>query len=51
MKGAGGSYGFDRITEISADIEQAARAGDAWSIARELPLLSALLGQVQVVYR
>jgi HPt (histidine-containing phosphotransfer) domain-containing protein len=49
-KGAGGSYGFDRITEIAATIEQAAKASDAAIIQRELPVLSSYLDQIEVVY-
>jgi HPt (histidine-containing phosphotransfer) domain-containing protein len=50
MKGAGGSYGFDRITEIAACIEQAAKAGDALTIKRDLPVLGSYLDRVKVVY-
>ena len=50
MKGAGGSYGFDRISEIAAVIEQAAKAADATIIQRELPLLGAYLEHIEVVY-
>jgi HPt (histidine-containing phosphotransfer) domain-containing protein len=50
MKGAGGSYGFDRITEIAANIEQAAKAGNASPIARDLPALSSYLERIKVVY-
>lgn len=50
MKGAGGSYGFDRITEIAASIEQAAKAGDALTIKRDLPVLGSYLDRVKVVY-
>lgn len=49
-KGAGGSYGFDRITEMAAAIEQAAKASDAAIIQRELPMLSSYLDRVEVVY-
>lgn len=49
-KGAGGSYGFDRITEIAAAIEQAAKAADAVIIQWELPVLSSYLDRVEVVY-
>ena len=50
MKGAGGSYGFDRITELAAAIEQAAKTRDAAVIARELSLLTAYLDHVTVVF-
>ncbi|MGZ9133347.1 MAG: Hpt domain-containing protein [Nitrospira sp.] len=50
MKGAGGSYGFDRITEIDTHIEQAATAGNTSPIARDLPALSSYLDRIKVVY-
>ena len=50
MKGAGGSYGFDRVSEIAAIIEQAAKATDGSVIQRELPLLGAYLERIEVVY-
>ncbi|MEQ1680712.1 MAG: Hpt domain-containing protein [Nitrospira sp.] len=50
IKGAGGSYGFDRITEIAASIEQAAKTGDASTIERDLPALGSYLDRVKVVY-
>ena len=49
-KGAGGSYGFDRVTEIAAAIEQAAKVADATIIQWELPVLSSYLERVEVVY-
>ena len=49
-KGAGGSYGFDRITELATVIEQAAKAADAAIIQRELPMLSSYLDRVEVAY-
>lgn len=50
MKGAGGSYGFDRITEMAAIIEQAAKANDASTIAHDLPVLGSYLDRIQVAY-
>lgn len=50
IKGAGGSYGFDRVTEFGAAIERAAKAADADTIGRELPLLTAYLDRITVVY-
>jgi len=50
MKGAGGSYGFDRVTAMAATIEQAAKAGSAAPISTELSLLATYLEQVQVVF-
>ncbi len=50
MKGAGGSYGFDRITDMAASLEQAAKAGDVSTLEREIPMLRAYLDRVKVVY-
>lgn len=50
MKGAGGSYGFDRVTEMAAIIEQAARTGSAAPIETELAQLAGYLDRVQVVF-
>jgi HPt (histidine-containing phosphotransfer) domain-containing protein len=50
MKGVGGSYGFDRISEIASAMEEAAKAADASIIERELPALCAYLARVEVVY-
>ena len=50
MKGAGGSYGFDRVTAMAATIERAAKAGSAAPIAAELAVLATYLEQVQVVF-
>lgn len=50
MKGAGGSYGFDRVTAMAAIIEQAAKVEAAPPIEAELAQLAAYLDQVQVVF-
>jgi HPt (histidine-containing phosphotransfer) domain-containing protein len=50
MKGAGGSYGFDDISEIGQDIEEAALAGDRETISRAIVRLSSYLERVEVVY-
>ncbi|HMS83961.1 MAG TPA: Hpt domain-containing protein [Nitrospira sp.] len=50
MKGVGGSYGFDRVTDIATAIEHAAKAADAEAIRRELPVLESYLGCVEIVY-
>jgi HPt (histidine-containing phosphotransfer) domain-containing protein len=50
MKGAGGSYGFDRISDMAAAIEQAAMSDNTSTIARELPALSSYLDHIKVVY-
>lgn len=50
MKGAGGSYGFDRISEMAAAIEQAAKAGNSSSIEHDLSVLDSDLDRIKVVY-
>ncbi len=50
MKGAGGSYGFDAITDIGKSLEQAAMAKDSGGIKQTVQKLSAYLDCVEVVY-
>lgn len=50
MKGAGGSYGFDEISEIGEAIEEAALSGDKAAISVSLLRLSEYLERVTVVY-
>lgn len=49
MKGAGGGYGFDPITDIGAAIERAALASDSQSIAQGIAQLADYLARVDVV--
>jgi len=49
MKGAGGGYGFDRITEIGGTIETAAVNGDAAAIASANEELADYLARVEPV--
>ena len=50
MKGAGGSYGFDAITDIGKSLEQAAMAKDSDVIKKSVQELSTYLDCVEVVY-
>ena len=50
MKGSGGSYGFDAITEIGSKLEAAAEAQDSTEIAREVAELRDYLKRVEVVF-
>ncbi|MGH8656948.1 MAG: Hpt domain-containing protein [Gammaproteobacteria bacterium] len=50
IKGSGGGYGFETITELGAQIESAATAGDRLQIMRALELLKDYLERVHVVY-
>jgi HPt (histidine-containing phosphotransfer) domain-containing protein len=50
MKGAGGGYGFDAITEIGGALEQAAHSADREEMRRQIGELSTYLDQVEVMY-
>lgn len=50
MKGAGGSYGFDDISELGEIIEEAALGGDTATITRAVRRLSDYLERVVVEY-
>ena len=50
MKGSGGGYGFDDITEIGAALEQAAKRKDNTAIGDELEKLASYLARIEVVY-
>jgi HPt (histidine-containing phosphotransfer) domain-containing protein len=50
MKGAGGSYGFDRVTEMAATIEQAARERAGETIDAGLNGLGFYFERVEVVF-
>lgn len=49
MKGSGGGYGFDGITDIGAEIETAARHNDPDAIRSQVNALSRYLARVQIV--
>lgn len=50
IKGEGGSYGFDPISMIGANLEQAAAAQDAQTAQRLAAEMTDYLARVQVVY-
>jgi PAS domain S-box-containing protein len=50
MKGSGGGYGFDTITEIGKTLEEAARSDDIIAIKKALTHLSDYLGNMDIVY-
>ena len=50
MKGSGGGYGFDALTEMGAAIESAARSSDAAAIATLIAELDSYLQRVEVTY-
>jgi HPt (histidine-containing phosphotransfer) domain-containing protein len=47
MKGLGASYGFDGISHIGVDMEQAALAHDEAALGRAIEALERYLGQVE----
>ncbi len=49
MKGAGGGYGFDVVTEIGAALEQAAKQRNAAEIRDRVNELSRYLDRVEVI--
>jgi HPt (histidine-containing phosphotransfer) domain-containing protein len=46
MKGNGGAYGFDAITEIGGALEHAAKAGNPAEISRQVEALSTYLDRL-----
>ena len=49
MKGAGGGYGFDPITDLGGTIERAALACDTQTIEQSIAQLADYLARVDVV--
>ncbi len=50
MKGSGGGYGFDAITDIGQTLEQAAKDQDQTEIRKLVQELANYLERVEVVY-
>jgi len=51
LKGSGGGYGFDQITEIGRSMEDAAKIGHGEEILRQTETLKSYLERVEVVYQ
>ncbi|NJN69489.1 MAG: Hpt domain-containing protein [Nitrospira sp.] len=51
LKGDGGGYGFDRISEIGATLEQGAKQQDYSMIEQQILQLENFLRRVRVIYR
>ena len=50
MKGVGGGYGFERISQLGAAIESAAKSADADRVASLVREYRAYLHDVDIVY-
>jgi HPt (histidine-containing phosphotransfer) domain-containing protein len=50
LKGAGGSYGFDGLTALAHDLEQAAKAADETGVASGVSAIAAYLAGVEVTF-
>jgi hypothetical protein len=50
MKGAGGNYGFDAITDMGAALEQAAEGADRDASRKCIGELSRYLERVEIVF-
>lgn len=50
MKGAGGGYGFDYVSEIGKAIEEAAKAKDSKETMRWIGELASYLDNVEIIY-
>jgi HPt (histidine-containing phosphotransfer) domain-containing protein len=50
IKGSGGGYGFDTLTELGAQIESAATVGDRAQVMHALERLKEYLERVHVIY-
>jgi histidine phosphotransfer protein HptB len=50
MKGAGGGYGFDGVTEIGKNLEEAAKEADSNKIRNGVDELAKYLRKVEVIY-
>lgn len=50
MKGTGGGYGFDALTDIGGEIQQAATSADAGALERLAGELADYLGRLKIRY-
>ncbi len=50
MRGSGGGYGFDDITDLGKSLEQAARDRDSHEISKNVTKLQDYLDRVGVLY-
>lgn len=50
MKGSGGGYGFDMISELGRSLEQAAKNRDTNEIKKKVAELSSYLDHLHIIY-
>jgi HPt (histidine-containing phosphotransfer) domain-containing protein len=50
LKGSGGGYGFDAISEMGLGIEQAAKGGDGGAVRKWIDELANYLDRVEIIY-
>lgn len=50
LKGVGGGYGFDRMSELGAEIENAGKASDAAAAEENIRALKDYLSNIEVVF-
>ena len=51
MKGVGGGYGFDGLSEIGSSIEKSAKASDLEDISLQLAKLKDYLERAEIVFK
>ena len=51
LKGVGGGYGFQKITEIGAEIENCAKENNLQPIEDLIDILEDYLGRVEIIYQ
>ncbi len=51
LKGLGGGYGFDALTDLGRQMEERIRAGDVAGVAATVEAIADYVMRVQVVYR
>lgn len=51
LKGDGGSYGFDAISAMGAELESAAQSGDRLTAERVAEKILTYLDQIEVIYQ
>ncbi|MFQ5660502.1 MAG: Hpt domain-containing protein [Gammaproteobacteria bacterium] len=50
LKGVGGGYGFDKMSELGAEIESSAKANDLGKLAELIEQYGDYLDRIEVVY-